>query len=95
MLKLLICILSAFAIGVAVLQMRQQHMELEYQANKLHAQIEAQQAKLWQQQKQIAEVTAPSAIPQTVRQHDLKLVPRAPLPPEKANWTDPSASAGE
>ena len=41
-------------VSVVMLQLRQQRMELNYQTNRLHSQIEQSQAKLWNQQLQIA-----------------------------------------
>ena len=80
MLKLLICIFSGLLLAVVMLQLRQQRLELSYDANKLHTQIESQQAKLWNQQLQIAVFTAPNAISQTVDDHSLNMVPRTPRP---------------
>jgi hypothetical protein len=37
---------------------------------------------------QIAVFTAPNAIAKTVDSHDLRMVPRSPLPASAANWTD-------
>jgi cell division protein FtsL len=88
MLKLLLCLASGLALAVMMLHLRQQKLELNHQANQLHNQIEAQQAKLWNQQLQIAVFTAPNAITHTVDTHDLKMVPRSPLPPRTANWID-------
>ena len=88
MLKLLLCLLAALLLSVLILQLRQQKLELAHQANQLHNQIEAQQAKLWNQQLQIAVFTAPNAIAHTVDAHDLKMVPRAPLPASTASWID-------
>jgi cell division protein FtsL len=88
MLKLLLCLFSAVLLGVLMLQLRQQRLELNHQANKLHNQIEAQQAKLWNQQLQIAVYTAPNAISKTVGDHELKLVPQSPLPAGPSNWMD-------
>ena len=76
MIKLLICLFSAVALGVVTLGMRQQRLDISNQCNRLHGQIEAQQAKLWNQQLQIASYTAPNAIAKTIGDHDLKLVPR-------------------
>lgn len=87
MAKLLICVLSAAALAVLTLHLRQQKMELGYQANELHEQVRAQQAKLWNQQMQIAIYTAPNAIEQTVNSQDLKMVPQSPLP-GKHHWID-------
>src|SRR2546423_5747567 len=88
MLKLLLCLSSAMLLAVLMLQLRQQKLELNHQANRLHSQIESQQAKLWNQQLQIAVYTAPNAIEKTVGAHQLKLVPQSPLPAGKANWID-------
>jgi len=46
----------------------------------LHRQIESHQARLWNQQLQIAVYTAPNAIQQTVSNRELHMVPRGPLP---------------
>jgi cell division protein FtsL len=88
MLKLLICLVCAVLIAVAMLHLRQQRLELDHQANLLHNQIEAQQAKLWNQQLQIAVYTAPNAISKTVGDHSLKLVPRAALTAKQTSWID-------
>lgn len=89
MLKLIICLISGMAVAVVVLQLRQQRLEMNYQNNRLNSQIEAQQAKLWNQQLQIAVYTAPNAIAQTVGSLDLKMVPQSPLPAQQANWINP------
>jgi hypothetical protein len=91
MVKLLICILSATLLAGVVLQLRQQRVNLSYQANRLHGQIEAKQAELWNQQLQIAVYTAPNAIAKTVGSHDLKLVSPMPIPGRNGLWIDPSS----
>src|SRR2546426_7088586 len=88
MLKLLLCLFCALFLAVVTLQRRQQRLELNHQANKLHNQIESQQAKLWNQQLQIAVYTAPNAISKTVGEKDLKLVPQSPLHVGPSNWMD-------
>ncbi len=92
MIKMLICLLGAMGLAVMALQLRQQRLELNYKINQLHRQIESHQSKLWNQQVQIAIYTAPNAIQNTVSNHDLHLVPRAPLPRGKgesaASWID-------
>jgi hypothetical protein len=87
-LKLLICLISCALIAVGVLQLRQQNLQLGHQCNEVHGKIRARQAKLWSQQLEIAVYTAPNAITQTVANHDLKLVPQAPLPAGKRHWID-------
>jgi hypothetical protein len=74
MLKLLLCLGCALAIAVAMLELRQQELELKHRAAKLQEEIEGQQAKLWSQQLQIAIYTAPNALTKTVSQHELDLV---------------------
>jgi cell division protein FtsL len=90
MLKLLICIFFCAVLGAIMLELRQQRLELNFQANRLHTQIESSQSKLWNQQLQIAVYTAPNAISKTVGERDLKMVPQTPLPAQKANWIDPA-----
>ena len=88
MLKLLLCVLSIAVLAALVLQLRQQRQELGYQNSRLHDQIKDQQARLWNQQLQIAICTAPNAITRTVDTHDLKMVPRSPLPASASNWAE-------
>ena len=92
MLKIFLCLVTSTLIAVLVLQLRQQRLELNHQVNQLHNEIEGQQAKLWNQQLEIAVVTAPNAIAKTVSNHELKMVPRHPLPAQKANWIDGPAN---
>jgi cell division protein FtsL len=86
MLKLILCLIFAVAIAVVLLQLRQQRLELNHQANRLHNQIEAQQAHLWGQQLDIALYTAPNAISKTVEGKDLRLVPQSPQHVGPSNW---------
>ena len=88
MLKLLLCIAFCVVLGITMLQLRQQRLELNFQTNRLHNQIRQSQAKLWNQQLQIAIYTAPNAITRTVGDHDLNMVPLAPLPAQRGNWID-------
>jgi cell division protein FtsL len=87
-LKLLICLSAGLVISVAVLQLRQQRLELNFQVNRLHTQIEDRQAKLWDQQLQIAVYTAPNSISRTVGEQKLEMVPQSPLPAGVASWID-------
>jgi cell division protein FtsL len=86
MIKLLICLLSAVVLGVFVLQLRQQQLELAHQNADLHDKIKAQQAKLWNQQLQIAVFTAPSAIDQTVKGQKIEMVPQFQPQSNHENW---------
>ncbi len=89
MIKLLLCLTTSLCLAVLVLQLRQQRLELGYQANQLHNKIEDQQARLWNQQLQIAMYTAPNAISRTVGEHAIHMVPQSPLPAnESVNWID-------
>jgi hypothetical protein len=73
MLKLLLCILCGSATAMVLLQLRQQRLSLDYQANKLHNQIEASQAQLWNEQLSIAVATAPNAVSATAKGQNLNL----------------------
>jgi len=89
MVKLLLCIFCVGALAAMVLELRQQRVNLIYQTNRLHNQIEASQADLWNQQLSIAQVTAPNAISQTVKAQDLDLVNIKPTPSGKP-WLEPT-----
>lgn len=88
MLKLILCLFSAAVIGLVLLQLRQQHLELSHQNADLHDEIRSRQAKLWDQQVQIAIYTAPNAIQRTVDAHSLNLAPQHPLPGGNQSWID-------
>ena len=88
MLKLLICLVAGASMGLILLQLRQQHLDLGHETAELHDQIRSRQAKLWDQQVQIAIYTAPNAIQKTVDAHSLKLAPQTPLPGGKQSWID-------
>ena len=86
MLKLLLCLICGVLLAVLMLHLRQQRLELNHQTNRLHNQIEARQARLWNQQLQIAAATAPSVLKGRIQQHHLPLWsdPRVPAP--AGNW---------
>jgi cell division protein FtsL len=86
MIKLIICLVCGMLMAVAVLQLRQQELELRHRAAGLQQKIQAHQAKLWQQQLEISVYTAPNAVTRTVEMHDLKLVPEAQLPLPAGDW---------
>ena len=86
MIKLLICLACGMAMAVVMLQLRQQELELRHQAAELQIKIQNHQAKLWQQQLEIAVYTAPNAVTKFVQQQDLKLVPEASLPLAAGDW---------
>jgi hypothetical protein len=83
---IIVGLFGCFLTAVVVLQLRQQEMNLNYQANRLHGEIEKRQAKLWSQQVQIAGYTAPNAIAQTIGNSKLDLAPQGPAPVGAANW---------
>jgi cell division protein FtsL len=92
MLKLLICLIVSMAIAVCLVQLRQQRLELNHQTAQLHNQIQARQARLWNQQLQIAKVTAPPALQAAIGKDDLKLTNLAPVGEAKTNWIDMPAN---
>jgi cell division protein FtsL len=81
MIKIAIGLLASLAIGLALLQLRQQNLDLSHDCDSLHNKIESQQSKLWNQQLQIATMTGPSAVEKIIADQDLKLVPRATTQP--------------
>ena len=91
MIKLLLCVVSFALIAAAMLQLREQKREIGYQISKYHSQIEARQAKLWNQQLQIAICTAPNAITKTVTNQDLKRAPPKAMKSKGGAWADPTA----
>jgi cell division protein FtsL len=88
MLKLLICLIVTMSIGVCLIQLRQQRLELNHQVSLLHNKIESRQAKLWNQQLQIAKVTAPPALQASIGKQDLKLTNLAPIGTAPTAWID-------
>ena len=81
MVKLLICFVCTLVLAGVMLELRQQRMNLGYDCTQLHRDIERSEIKLWNQQLQIGVYTAPNAIAETVRQHQLNLTaPPAPRP---------------
>ncbi|MGA2441481.1 MAG: hypothetical protein ABSD28_10065 [Tepidisphaeraceae bacterium] len=86
MLKMLLCLLCGSATAVALLELRQQRLDLTFQTNKLHNQIEASQMQLWNQQLSIAVATAPNALAAAAKGKDLKLA--AGNAAVKRSWVD-------
>jgi cell division protein FtsL len=95
MLKLLLCFAAGLFIAVCLLHLRQERLELNHQTNQLHNAIESHQAKLWNQQLQIAVYTAPNAIQKTIGSHDLKLAPQSPTGVGTANWINAGITPAE
>lgn len=60
--KAILILLGFVAIGVGVLQLRQQSLSLRNRTARVHREIQQSQATLWQQQVQIAEFTSPKTI---------------------------------
>lgn len=88
MLKLILCLLCTMLLGVVVLQVRQQKLELNFQCHRLHQEIRKRQNVLWSQQLQIAVYTAPNAIKQTVGNHQLSMVPEPAHQASPTSWID-------
>ena len=60
--KAILILVGFVAIGVAVLHLRQQSIDLRYQTAKIHREIQQSQGELWRQQVRIAEFTSPKVI---------------------------------
>ena len=75
MLRLLLCIFVGSAIGVTLLMIRQQRLELQYESNAIHDKMLQTQRQLWRQQVQIAAATAPAALENVLANHRLETGP--------------------
>jgi hypothetical protein len=95
MVKLLICLFCALLIAAAMLELRQQRMNLGFESSQIHRDIERAQIRLWNQQLQIGIYTAPNAIDQTVRQHQLNLTRPAPAVTGTGATATPAAPADD
>lgn len=83
MVKPLLILLVSLGVGMALLQLRQQRLELTHQTNQIHDEIANTQSQLWEQQLRIAAQTAPNAIEALVHRFDLQLDPVRTLPLEE------------
>jgi hypothetical protein len=93
MLKMLICLLCGAATAVALLELREQRLNLTFETNKLHNEIEASQLQLWNQQMAIAVATAPNALAASTKDKDLKL--SAGNAAIKRSWVDDPDAANQ
>jgi hypothetical protein len=89
MIKLLLCLGSGVVLAIALLQLRQQRLELAHQQTDLHDQIKNQQSRLWSQQLQIAVYTGPNALAQTMSSHHFKMASESNSPMPRS-WTERS-----
>src|SRR6185437_12015764 len=89
MIKLLICLFSGVALALFMLNLRHQQLELRHQNAELHDKFKAEQAKLWNQQQQIAVFNAPNAINETVKGQQIEMVPQ--FSAQRVNWIIPAA----
>jgi hypothetical protein len=94
MLKLILCLFCGVATALLLLQLRQQRLNMTFETNRLHNQIEATQSKLWNQQLSIAVSTAPNAIAASVKGDNLKLAPMSPSTSGRL-WTDDPTHTGQ
>ncbi len=88
MIKLLICLCTGVVLGLFMLNLRHQQLELRHQNAELHDKIEARQARLWNQQLEIATFTSPNAINATVKGQKIDMVPQ--FLTHRANWIEPA-----
>ena len=88
MLKLLLCLVAVTAVAVCQVQLRQRRLDLAHEASQLHADLQARQAQLWDQQVRLAAVTAPPAVGRSAGSHHLDLIPVKPTAPAATSWVD-------
>ena len=69
------------------MHLRQQQLELKHEAARLQSAIDGQQAKLWNQQLQIAAATGPRVLKETISQHHLPLSSDPRVPSPAGHWT--------
>jgi hypothetical protein len=86
MLKLLLCLLCGSATAAALLELREQRLNLTLEIDRLHNQIESCQAQLWNQQLSIAVATAPNSLAAATHGKDLKL--SSGNTANKRSWVD-------
>ena len=91
MIKLLLCLLATMATAICLMQLRQQRLELNHETSQLHNAIESRQARLWNQQLKIADLTTPPAVKTAVKKQDLRLTPLAPVGIAPSTWIDTAA----
>ena len=85
MIKLLLCLLATMATAVCLMQLRQQRLELNHETSELHNAIQSRQARLWNQQLQIANVTAPPAVKAAIGKEELRFKGRKKLPMKRSD----------
>lgn len=90
MAKLLLVCLFIFLTAMALLQLRQQRLNVNYQMSRLHREIDQAQGKLWNQQMELARLTAPPAIRRTVGAVRLEMTPV--LAETSLHWADQANS---
>lgn len=86
MVRLLLCLLVGAGIGLTLLMIRQQRLELQYQSNQVHDQMLEKQRELWRQQVQIAAATAPAALETVLANHQLEMEPDDPAEGLPDEW---------
>ena len=79
MLKLLLCLTSAFLIAGVLLHLRHERMEINYRINQAHRRLQDLQVELWNQQLQMAIATAPAAVEKAVGRYRMNLIPATPV----------------
>ncbi len=62
--KCLLILAGLLLTGIALLQLRQQRLELEHRTALLHRDLQKSQAQLWRQQLAIATYTSPQVVQQ-------------------------------
>jgi hypothetical protein len=75
MLKLMMVCIFIFLTAMALLQLRQQRMNVNFQMSRLHREVDQAQGRLWNQQMELARLTAPPAIRRTVGKVRLEMTP--------------------
>lgn len=86
MVRLLLCLLVGAGIGITLLMIRQQRLELQYESNEIHDEMLDTQRQLWRQQVQIAAATAPAALESVLAHHQFETEPTNPTQELPDEW---------
>ena len=78
--RLLVAIICAAAIGLGLLALRQQRLEMMHEMTQLHGQMDDIRTDIWKKQVQISEKTDPQSLKEANQRANLTLEPVVPEP---------------
>ncbi|WP_432799411.1 hypothetical protein [Poriferisphaera sp. WC338] len=78
--RLLVAIICAAAIGIGLLALRQQRLEMMHEMTRLHSEMDVIRRDIWEKQVKIAEKTDPQSLKEASARANLVLEPATPSP---------------